>query len=431
MTRWTLWRRAAAGLLSLAAMAMAIVAVLYWQGAPTPQGEQPDVVAVDASTVARGAYLARLGNCMGCHTSRGGAPYAGDRAITTPFGTFYTSNLTSDEATGIGAWTANDFWSAMHHGVSKKGRLLYPAFPYTSYTHVTRADSDALYAYLRTVPAVAQATRPHALRFPYGTQVALAVWRSMYFRPRAWQDDPQRSPEWNRGLYLVQGLGHCAACHTPRNALGASSEAHWLRGGAVAGQNWYAPSLADPSQAGLQNWSVEDIVALLRVGTSERGSVSGPMAEVVRGSTQHMSDADARAMARYLQELPEHAQSPADHAAAPAPAEMQKGQAIYKQHCAQCHGEAGEGVEGAFPALAGNRAVLLHTPSNVIAVVLRGGYLPATAGNPRPHGMPPFLQTLSDQEIADVSTFVRNAWGNRASAVGTIDVYRARESDGS
>ena len=430
MTRRLVRLAVAVGVLLLVAVGVAFVTMLHRQGESSASGNQP-AMADTAAAAERGAYLARLGNCMACHTERGGAAYAGGRAITTPFGVVYASNLTPDEATGIGTWTAGDFWRAMHHGESRDGRLLYPAFPYTSYTHVTRADSDDLFAYLRSLPAVAQTPRPHALLFPYNTQIALAGWRSLYFRPQTWQDDPQRSPEWNRGAYLVNGLGHCAACHTPRNALGASKAQHWLRGGPVAGQNWYAPALTDPSEAGLQDWSVDDIVALLRVGTSARGSVTGPMAEVVQRSTQYLNDADARAMAHYLQELPEHVQRRTAQATAPAPAAMQKGQAIYKQHCAQCHGKAGEGVNGAFPALAGNRAVLMEAPSNIIAVVLKGGYLPATAGNSRPHGMPPFLQVLSDEEIADVSTFVRNAWGNRAPVVGTIDVYRARESDGS
>lgn len=432
MSRSAGWRAGGAGVwvAVVGLIAVVLVLVLLRPDAPTLQDE-PQGAVPTAAMVERGAYLARLGNCMACHTERGGASYAGGRAIATPFGTLYTTNITPDEATGIGAWSAGDFWRAMHHGQSKDGRLLYPAFPYTSYTHVTREDSDDLFAYLRSLPAVAQPHRPHALRFPYNTQIALAAWRSLFFRPQAWQVDAGRSPEWNRGAYLVQGLGHCAACHTPRNAWGASSERLGLRGGMVAGQNWYAPALTDPAEAGLQDWTVEDIVALLRVGIAPRGSVSGPMAEVVQRSTQYLSDADARAMARYLQELPAHAQGRAARVPALAPDVMQRGQSIYAQHCAQCHGDAGEGVKGAFAALAGNRAILLDNPSNLIAVVLRGGFSPATAGNPQPHGMPPFLQVLGDDEIAAVATFVRNAWGNRASAVGTIDVYRARDSGGS
>ena len=176
-----------------------------------------------AMGVSRGAYLARAGNCMGCHTTRGGTPWAGGRGIDTPFGTVYSGNLTPDAATGLGSWTADDFWRALHDGRSKNGRLLYPAFPYTSYTHVTRADSDALFAYLRTLPAASQPSRAHALRWPYSTQVALYAWRSLYFTPGTPPVNvTAKSAAWNRGAYLVQGLGHCSACHTARNALGGS-----------------------------------------------------------------------------------------------------------------------------------------------------------------------------------------------------------------
>lgn len=380
-----------------------------------------------AALVERGAYLARLGNCLGCHTAQGGAPYAGGRAIKTPFGVVYASNLTSDPLEGLGAWSAAEFWQALHNGRSKDGRLLYPAFPYTSYTWVTREDSDAIFAYLRSVPPVAQVNQPHALRFPYDSQVALAAWRTLFFRPQRWEYEAGRSVEWNRGAYLVRSLGHCAACHTPRNALGASRERRTLGGGMIAGQDWYAPALDDPSQAGMQNWTVEEIVALLRTGSAPRGAVSGPMAEVVARSTQYLDEADARAMAVYLRELPVHPPSVSSESVAPAQAMLQRGWAVYDRHCAQCHGSAGKGVDGAFPPLAGNRAVLLEAPVNMIRVVLAGGFLPATGGNSRPHGMPPFLHVLSDDEVADVLTFVRNAWGNRAPAVGTIDVYRARE----
>ena len=381
--------------------------------------------------VERGAYLVRVGNCMACHTQRGGSPFAGGRGVATPFGTVYSSNLTPDEKTGIGTWTAAHFWRAMHHGQAQDGRLLYPAFPYTSYTRVTREDSDAIYAYLRSIPAVVRKREPHHLRFPYSSQWALAGWRALFFQPQSWRADPAQAPEWNRGAYLVQGLGHCAECHSPRNALGGSPGVKSLGGGAMAGHGWYAPALSSASEAGVQDWSLDEIVALLRVGVSERGAVSGPMAEVVHGSTQHLSDTDAQAMARYLQSIPDQLAGLNRRAPAPAaPDALQKGEAIYARHCAECHGDRGEGVRGAFPPLAGNRSVLLHTPANVITVILKGGYLPATVGNPRPHGMPPFLHLLSDDEIAQVGTFVRNAWGNRAPPVATIDVYRARERTG-
>ena len=398
--------------------------------------------APTADLRARGAYLARVGNCMGCHTARGGAPYAGGRAIETPFGTLYGPNLTPDAQTGLGRWTADDFWRALHHGRARDGRLLYPAFPYPDYTHVTRADADAIYAYLQSLPPVAQPNRAHALRFPYDTQLALAAWRVLFFTPGRGDGaaaDPARGAQWNRGAYLVNGLAHCGACHTPRNLLGASQASRALGGGLIPGQNWYAPALDRASEAGVAHWPLEDVVALLRTGVTRaasatpgaaatpQASVSGPMAEVVFGSTQYLSDEDARAMAVYLQALPERAAPPAPPSAAPPRRLMQRGAEIYHDHCAQCHGAQGQGERGAFPALAGNRAVLLAEPTNLVRMILQGGYAPATAGNPRPYGMPPYHQLLGDEDVAAVATFVRNAWGNHAAALDTIDVYHVRE----
>ena len=398
------------------------------------RGEEPlpatESLQSTPELVQRGEYLARVGNCMACHTTQGGASYAGGRGIETPFGVVYSSNLTPDKARGIGAWTSAEFWRALHHGRSKDGRLLYPAFPYPNYTQVTRADSDAIFAYLQSLPAVAEPNRPHALRFPYSTQAALGVWRALFFSPSEPLAEPTQTAEYNRGAYLVNGLGHCTACHTPRNALGATTEARAFSGGLIPVQNWYAPALNAAHEAGVKEWRTEDVAALLQTGVAPQGSVLGPMAEVVFRSTQYLSDADARAMAVYLQGLPQ--QPPAERAPPPAPpaAAMARGAKVYEQHCAACHGDQGQGEPGAFPALAANRAVTLADPTNLVRVVLQGGYLPATAGNPRPHGMPPFQQVLSDEDIAAVTTFVRNQWGNQAPGVGTIEVYRARERRG-
>ena len=398
------------------------------------RGEEPlpatESLQSTPELVQRGEYLARVGNCMACHTTQGGASYAGGRGIETPFGVVYSSNLTPDKARGIGTWSSAEFWRALHHGRSKDGRLLYPAFPYPNYTQVTRADSDAIFAYLQSLPAVAEPNRPHALRFPYSTQAALGVWRALFFSPSEPLAEPTQTAEYNRGAYLVNGLGHCTACHTPRNALGATTEARAFSGGLIPVQNWYAPALNAAHEAGVKEWRTEDVAALLQTGVAPQGSVLGPMAEVVFRSTQYLSDADARAMAVYLQGLPQ--QPPAERAPPPAPpaAAMARGAKVYEQHCAACHGDQGQGEPGAFPALAANRAVTLADPTNLVRVVLQGGYLPATAGNPRPHGMPPFQQVLSDEDIAAVTTFVRNQWGNQAPGVGTIEVYRARERRG-
>ncbi len=420
-------------LLALVLLALALGALVW---ALNVRGEVDVTTPVAAaapsdSLIARGAYLARAGNCQTCHTAQGGQPYAGGLGIATPFGTVFTSNLTPDNKTGIGMWSSSHFWRAMHNGRSKDGRLLYPAFPYTSYTQVTRDDSDALFAYLGSLPAVVQPNQPHAVRFPYQSQAALAVWRALYFSPGVYEPDTARTAEWNRGAYLVKGLGHCAACHTARNALGASDEGLDLAGGLIPMQNWYAPSLTSPYEAGVSDWDKQHIVALLKKGVSPRASVTGPMAEVVQRSTQYLSDADLGAMAQFLKELP------ASHTAPPEPASIktqgesvERAAKLYEQHCAQCHGAKGEGIANAYPALAGNRAVTMGQASNLVQIVLNGGYAPATQGNPRPFGMPPFVLVLNDADMALVLTHIRQSWGNRASEITPLEVNRIRANSG-
>lgn len=388
-----------------------------------PLTETPAPAPAPAGQVARGEYLARAGNCMGCHTARGGEPYAGGRGIATPFGTVYSSNLTPDESTGIGGWSPAHFWRALHNGRSRDGRLLYPAFPYTSYTLVTRQDADAIHAYLRSLKPVAQPNRPHELRFPFNTQAALGVWRALYFSPGRPVNVATRSDEWNRGAYLVQGLGHCNACHGHRNVLGATGGTLDLSGGLIPMQNWYAPSLSDPHEAGMTNWPPQQIADLLKDGVSAQASVLGPMAEVVASSTQHLSDADLHAMGVYLSTLP---LAPNGEEPRGDPAVFERGTKLYADHCAGCHGEQGEGVAGMYPALAGNRAVSLASPANLVRVVLEGGFAPSTAGNPRPYGMPPFATVLNQADIAAVLTYVRGAWGNQGSAVPEVEVNRYR-----
>ncbi|MBL0419896.1 c-type cytochrome [Ramlibacter sp. AW1] len=414
--------------LSLVALALLLLlaaafAWLSWRSQHEPATAAAPSTLQGAALVERGAYLARAGNCMACHTERGGAPYAGGRAIDTPFGTLHGSNLTP-AATGLGAWTADDFWRALHHGRSRDGRLLYPAFPYPNYTRVTRADADALFAYLRSLPAVERANTPHDLSWPVSTQAALAVWRALYFRPGVYADEAGRSAEWNRGAYLVQGLGHCSACHSTRNALGAT-ELMDLSGGMIPMQGWYAPSLASRAEAGLAGWEIDRIVQLLGTGSAPGASTLGPMAEVVLHSTQHLSAPDLRAMAVFLREVPETDASP-DSAPPAGAALRERGARLYAEHCAACHGEQGQGIAGAYPPLAGNRAVTMPVTANLVQVVMYGGFPPATQGHPRPFGMPPFALELSDAEVAAVLSFIRGAWGNSAGAVSELDVAQQR-----
>ena len=394
----------------------------------------------DPSQIERGAYLARAGNCAACHTARGGAAYAGGLGIGTPFGTVFTSNITPDVQNGIGSWSSADFWRAMHNGRSKSGRLLYPAFPYTNYTQVTRDDSDALLAYLKSLPAVAQTNTGHAIDFPYNSQAALAVWRALFFSPSIYKPQINRSVEWNRGAYLVDGLGHCNACHAARNALGASDALN-LAGGLIPIQNWYAPSLVSKAEAGVSDWPQHSVVSLLKNGVNERASVIGPMAEVVRGSTQYLSDADLNAMATFLKALPEDsgpketdtavmAKTTSNISGAVSKSAAEQGAKLYDQHCAQCHGDKGQGVPNAYPVLRGNRAVVMAQTANLVQIVLSGGYAPATQGNPRPYGMPPFVLVLNDNDIAAVLTHIRGNWGNQGNAVSALEVNRVRAGVG-
>jgi mono/diheme cytochrome c family protein len=420
--------RLVAAALLLLALAAAAVAWLNVRG-ESPLDGDAGVVAATPELVARGAYLARLGNCAACHTDRGGAAFAGGKGIATPFGTVYASNLTPDAKTGLGAWTPAQFWRALHNGRSADGRLLVPAFPYPSFTEMTRPDADALYAWLRTLPAVAQANRPHELRFPYGLQPALAVWRALFFVPGVYEPVLERRQQWNRGAYLVRSLGHCAACHTPRNAFGATRNSLELSGGLIPMQDWYAPSLASRAEAGVADWPPQEVAALLRTGMSPHGATLGPMADVVAGSTQYLDDADLAAMVEFLRSLPQVSLPARD--AAPLDAGVRgRGAALYRQHCAACHGAAGEGGASAggivYAPLAGNRKVLLDSPTNLVRIIVNGGFPPTTPGNPRPFGMPPLGPALNDDEIAAVASYVRNAWGNAAPAVTAVEVLGTR-----
>jgi len=414
-------------LLLIAVLVVAAVA-LAWPRAEHIPSSSPAAYALTTANIERGAYLARAGDCIACHTARGGVAYAGGRALDTPFGRFYGPNLTPDKETGIGDWSADDFWNALHNGIARDGRLLYPAFPYTNYTKVTRADSDALFAYFRSLAPQRQPNRPHELGFPYDSQGLLAGWRLLYFRPGVHEELPARGAEWNRGAYLVEGLGHCSACHSTRNRFGANSEG--LDGGLIPTLGWYAPSLTSGSEAGLGDWDREHIVALLGAGISPRGSATGPMAEVVARSLQHLTPDDLGAMASYLQSLPA---TPAQRPDRAPPADEQvllEGRRIYEASCAQCHGDDGRGKLPAYPPLAGNRAVTLSPAVNAIRMTVNGGFPPGTKGNPRPYGMPPFGHELDDAQVAAVLSWIRASWGNAAPPVTAVEVNRYRAVTG-
>ena len=352
--------------------------------------------------------------------------------MPTPFGTLYTSNITPDHETGIGTWTADQFYATMHKGRFPDGGLLYPAMPFGSYTKVTRADSDAIFAYLQTIPPVRQPNRPHDLKFPFNNRSLILGWRTLFFKEGEYKPDPNQSAEWNRALpVFVDGLGHCGMCHTAINAFGGSSESEAFQGGLIPMQNWYAPSLTSDKEAGLGDWSLKDIADLLKTGVSARGAVYGPMAEVIYNSLQYLTDADIQAMAVYLKSLAQG--SPPAPATSNIPSAegnllLAFGKTIYDNQCAVCHGAQGLGKPPHFPPLAGNQSIQMGSAVNPIRMVLNGGYPPGTAGNPMPYGMPPFAQSLSDDEVAAVVTYIRTAWGNRGAPVSARDANTLRSA---
>jgi mono/diheme cytochrome c family protein len=418
-------------LLVLAVLGAVAIGVVMWMlpgPLPTVAGAAP---APNPATqvINRGEYLARAGDCVACHTTANGKPFAGGRPMPTPFGALYVPNITPDDETGIGKWTADDFYRMLHTGVSRDGTLLYPAMPFASYTKVTREDSDAMYAYLMSVPPVHQPNRPHELKFPFNNRDLLLGWRTLYFREGEYVPQTNQSVQWNRGAYLVQGLGHCAMCHTAINALGGSSEAKAYEGGMIPNQNWYAPSLTSNREAGLGNWEIQEIADLLQVGVSHRGTTYGPMAEVVYNSLQYLSDEDVKAMAVYLKSLPQRESEPppTSQARLVQPSTMETGRKVYTTQCAMCHGDEGKGHPPAFPPLAGNQSITMSSPVNAIRMVLNGGYAPGTRKNPRPHGMPPFNHILNDEEVAAVVTYIRVAWENTGTPVSAAQANELRK----
>jgi mono/diheme cytochrome c family protein len=384
---------------------------------PAPMARQ-QVRPID-SGLSRGEYLARIGDCVACHTKHGAEPFAGGFAMPTPFGTLYSPNITPDPATGIGSWTAEQFYQMLHTGRSRDGTLLYPAMPFPAYTHITRSDADAIFDYLRSLRPVRQVNRENELRFPYSNRSLMYGWRALYFKEGTFAPSTGRSAEFNRGAYLVQGLGHCASCHSTINALGGSADDSAFAGGLIPLQNWYAPSLTSNQESGLGNWSITDIAALLKGGASMRGAVFGPMAEVTHNSLQYLTNEDAAAIAAYLKSLQELKASNSTPTA-PSPTSvktMDVGKSVYADRCAACHLRDGQGMPPAYPPLAGNPSIEMDVSVNPLRMVLNGGYPPQTTENPRPYGMPPFAQVLSDEEVAAVVTYIRGAWGNHGAPV--------------
>jgi mono/diheme cytochrome c family protein len=377
----------------------------------------------NAAQLRRGQYLVAAGDCMSCHLREGGEPLAGGLGLKTPFGVIYTPNITSDKETGIGNWTGDQFYQAMHHGIDDEGKNLYPAFPYPWFTLVSREDDDAILAFLKTTPAVKYTPPKNDLRFPLNFRSVVKGWNLLYFNAHDFKTNANQSPEWNRGAYLVNGLGHCGACHTPKNAFGAEKAKLELQGATL--DNWVAPDLTANDRTGLGSWSTDEVAEYLRTGRNAHAGAGGAMADVISYSTSLISEEDRHAMAVYLKG---QAASPAiSNSPPPDPGAMRRGAAIYSDACASCHLEDGVGQPRYFPPLGPNAMLQQADPIGLEHLILAGGRIGTGASRPSPLSMPSFAWKLTDQEVADVSTFIRNSWGNQASAVSASEVRDARK----
>ena len=381
----------------------------------------------------RGEYLTAAGNCVSCHTSEKGRPFSGGLAFETSFGTIYSTNITPDKETGIGRWSLEEFTVAMRQGERPNGEHLYPVFPYTSFTGVSDEDIAAIYAYLKTLDPVRSLPPQNDLDFPYNQRWALGVWKFLFLEDRRFEPQPAQSAQWNRGAYLVETLGHCGECHTPRNFLGATDADLAMTGATymdrVEGKlsAWSAPNLTDAS-SGLALWSNEDIAGYLKLGFSHRAGVFGPMNNVVVNSTRHLSEDDVSAITVYLKSLPANARE----SGAPASDEVLRAGSIqYDIHCGTCHLPTGEGSAETGPPLVGSPVVLDTDPASLINITLYGAQLPKIAPSTEWQSrgwkrMEPYANKLNDEQTAALLSYLRSSWGHAAGAVSQEQVASQR-----
>ncbi|MEO9382582.1 cytochrome c [Chromobacterium phragmitis] len=377
---------------------------------------------IDTDGVRRGAYLARVSDCIACHSAPGGKENAGGLPMDTPVGKIYSTNITPDKETGIGDYSYEDFARALRRGVAKEGHSLYPAMPYTSFARINDDDMRDLYAYfMYGVQPVKQANRDSDIPWPLSMRWPLTLWRWMFHDDSRYQPDAGKTAEWNRGAYLVQGMAHCGTCHTPRGvafqevAL-SEKKPGYLTGALLAG--WYAGNLTGDAREGLGGWSADELSQYLQTGRNRHTAAFGPMAEVVHYSSQHINAADLSAIAVYLKSLPS--------AGAADPAPVRTGAALFFENCATCHQANGQGHDKVVPALAGSSAVMARDATSLIRVVLEGGVNARTHHLAWEYSMPGYAQQMSDQEVADVLTYMRQSWGNAASPVAAGDVAKVR-----
>jgi mono/diheme cytochrome c family protein len=383
----------------------------------------------DSGVRARGEYLAQAGNCGACHKGPDGHAMAGGQAFQTPFGRLYAANITPDPETGIGNWTLDQFRQALRKGVRPDGAHLYPVFPYSAFTKLTDEDIAALYAYLRQVAPFRFRPPASEMSFPFSQRWLLGIWNAMFLDEGPFKPDAGQSAEWNRGAYLVNGLAHCSACHSPRNSLGAEKSSAWMSGGILVDEvlpgqlrTWSAPNLTS-GPGGLSAWSTEEIQSYLKSGANSFITSFGPMNEVIQG-TSRLSDPDLHAMAVYLKSLPARGEA---HSASGSKEVLENGQAVYDVNCGICHQPDGKGAADSGPALAGSLIVQSTDPASLINNILYGPKMPEPA--PRQRGwrkMQPFYDDIGDDDIADLATYLRSAWGNSAAPVTGEQVAKQR-----
>jgi mono/diheme cytochrome c family protein len=396
--------------------------------------------AADDALVARGAYLAKVGDCVACHSAPKGKPFAGGLPMTTPMGRIYTTNITPDPDTGIGKWSEEDFEKALRQGVAKDGHNLYPAMPYPSYAKVHDDDVKALYAYfMKGVAPVNQANRESDIPFPLNMRWPLKIWNAVFLDKGVYQDKSGRDVAWNRGAYIVQGLGHCGSCHTARGiafqekALDETGSAY-LTGGVLDG--WFASNLTGEHNVGLGRWSETDVTQFLKTGANTHASAFGSMTDVINNSTQAMNDEDVAAMSRYLKSLPaaggtnapRYAYDPKATKVSLTHPANDAGAKVYTAYCMHCHGVDGMGYAPLLAPLAGNPNVMEKDASSLINVTLNGTHDLVVQGIPAAYPMPKYSPVLNDQQIADVLTFIRAGWNNGAPAVMALDVAKLRKT---
>jgi mono/diheme cytochrome c family protein len=430
-------------LLISSVLILVVVLTVAMLPSKTPSLDTSNINFTNASLIGRGEYLAAAGDCVACHTAPGAQPYAGGFALESPLGLIYSTNITPDRETGIGHYTLDDFDRAVRYGISPSGDALYPAMPFPSYARMNDEDLIALYAYfMHGVEPVVQENSKVDIPWPLSMRWPLIAWRKAFaLTPAQWQEQAPTydDPVIARGAYLVQGLGHCGSCHTPRSWT-MKEKAYWeasrdfLAGGPVI-DGWLAVNLRSDDADGLGRWSPTYIIDTLRSGRNDEYAVLGHgMSDVVLHSTQHLHDEDLQAIAVYLKQLsPANLSSSfyqADTFTAEALAsgvEESRGAELFVDNCAACHRTNGLGHRGVFPTIAGNPSVLAENPISLIRVILAGSRLPSTRTAPSDLGMPGFAWRLSDDEVAQLSTFIRQSWGNEANSVSVEQVTGVRQ----